>query len=148
MEVTRVRPPASRAWYSEAVRALNPWKGTTTTGNWSPLALWMVMMRTASSPWGRGTFSSPPLSFFVKPFTSETCPLPQNFEVLKALSQASGGQYCDKDQINEVLSSLEVKLTEEERMFYRNLYDSPYLLAALMGLLVADWILRKTRNMV
>lgn len=91
--------------------------------------------------------SSPPFSFFVKPFTPETFPLPQNFDGLKALSQASGGQYCGRDNINEVLSSIEIKMSQEERMLYRNLYDSPYLLAALMGLLVVDWILRKMRNM-
>ena len=34
-------------------------KGTTTTGNSSPLDLWMVMIRTASMFSGRGTFSSP-----------------------------------------------------------------------------------------
>ena len=90
---------------------------------------------------------SPPFSFFVKPFTPETSPLPQNFDLLKALSQTSGGQFCDSDKLNEVLSSIEIKTSREDRITYRNLYDSPGLLAVLMGLLVADWILRKRRSM-
>jgi hypothetical protein len=90
---------------------------------------------------------SAPFSFFVKPFTPETSPGPQAFDALRALSKASGGQFCDKARINEVLSALEVKTSQEERVIYHNLYDSPFLLAALMMLLGADWILRKRRNM-
>jgi len=90
---------------------------------------------------------STPFSFFVKPFSPETSPVAQNFAALKALSQTSGGQFCTKDTLNEVLSAVEVKESKEDRVLYNNLYDSPFLLAALIGLLGADWIIRKWRNM-
>jgi hypothetical protein len=91
--------------------------------------------------------SSAPFSFIVKPFTPETSPRAENFEGLKALSRISGGQFCEQDKISEVLSSLEIKASKEDRVIYNNLYDSPYLLAALMSLLGLDWIIRKRRNM-
>lgn len=90
---------------------------------------------------------SGPFSFFVKPFTPETSPRGQNVELLKTLSQSSGGQFLEKEKINDVLTALEIKTAEEERVTYNSLWDSPFVLVALMALLGADWILRKRRNM-
>ena len=90
---------------------------------------------------------SGPFSFFVKPFTPETSPRGQNETVLKALAQASGGQFLEKDRLNDVLMALNIHTAEEERVIYNSLWDSPFILGGLMFLLAIDWIVRKRRNM-
>ena len=90
---------------------------------------------------------SGPFSFFVKPFTPETSPRGQNEAVLRALAQASGGQFLEKEKLNDVLMALNIRTAEEERVIYQSLWDSPFMLAALMLLLALDWIARKRRNM-
>jgi hypothetical protein len=90
---------------------------------------------------------SPPFSFYVKPFTPETSPKPQAVEVLRQLAKASGGQFCEQDQLDQVLSNLDIKASQEERVSYDSLWNTPFVLGGLMLLLSADWILRKRRNM-
>jgi len=91
--------------------------------------------------------TSAPFSFYVKPFSPETAPRPQAFEILRQLAKSSGGQFCEQDQLNDVLSALDVKTSEEERISYNSLWNTPFILGGLMLLLSADWILRKQRNM-
>jgi hypothetical protein len=90
---------------------------------------------------------SPPFSFYVKPFTPETNPRPQAVEVLQLLAKASGGQFCEQDQLDQVLSGLDVKTTEEQHVSYNSLWNTPFILGGLMLLLSADWMLRKRRDM-
>jgi len=90
---------------------------------------------------------SGPFSFFVKPFTPETSPRGQNEAVLKALAQASGGQFLEKERVNEVLMGLNIRTSEEERVIYQSLWDSPFILGGLILLLALDWIMRKRKNM-
>lgn len=90
---------------------------------------------------------SPPFSFYVKPFTPETSPRPQDVEVLRQLAKASGGQFCEVDQLDQVLSGLDIKTSQEERVSYNSLWNTPFILGGLMLLLSLDWILRKQRNM-
>jgi hypothetical protein len=90
---------------------------------------------------------SPPFSFYVKPFTPETSPRPQAVEVLRQLAKASGGQFCEQDQLDPVLSALDIKTSEEVRVSFNSLWNTPFILGGLMLLLSADWILRKQRNM-
>ena len=101
----------------------------------------------ASVTAGGHKIESSPFSFVVKPFTPETSPHPQNVEILRMLSQTSGGQFCEKDKLNEALMALNVKNAEEERVSYKSLWDSLFMLVALMSLLAAEWILRKRRKM-
>jgi hypothetical protein len=95
---------------------------------------------------GRG-IESPPFSFYVKPFTPETSPKPQAVGVLEQLAKASGGRFCEVDQLDEVLSGLEIKASEQERVSYDTLWDTPFILGGLMLLLSVDWMVRKQRNM-
>jgi hypothetical protein len=90
---------------------------------------------------------SPPFSFYVKPFTPETSPIPQNVEVLRQLAKASGGQFCEVDQLDPLLSGLPIQPSEQERLSYNSLWDTPFILGGLLLLLSAEWILRKQRNM-
>ena len=91
--------------------------------------------------------TSPPFSFYVKPFTPETSPRPQDVEVLQQLAKASGGVFCEQDQLDAVLSGIDIKNTEQERVDYTSLWNTPFILGGLMLLLSLDWILRKQRNM-
>ncbi len=93
------------------------------------------------------SIESPPFSFYVKPFTPETSPRPQAVEILRQLAKASGGQFCEQDQLDQVLSALDVKTSQEERVNYNSLWNTPFILGGLMLLLSVDWILRKRRNM-
>ena len=91
--------------------------------------------------------ASGPFSFFVKPFTPETSPRGQNETLLRALAQASKGEFLEKERLNDVLMALKIQTSEEERVIYNSLWDSPFMLGGLMVLLAIDWILRKRRNM-
>jgi hypothetical protein len=90
---------------------------------------------------------SPPFSFYVKPFTPETTPRPQAVELLRQLAKASGGQFCEQDQLDPVLSALELKPSEVDRLTYDTLWNTPFILGGLMLFLSLDWILRKRRDM-
>ncbi len=90
---------------------------------------------------------SPPFSFYVKPFTPETSPIPQDIPVLQQLAKASGGQFCEVDQLDDVLSNIDIKTSQEERVSYNSLWNTPFILGGLMLLLGTDWILRKRRNL-
>jgi hypothetical protein len=63
------------------------------------------------------------------------------------LAKASGGQFCEQDQLDQALSVLDIKSTEEERVSFNSLWNTPFILGGLMLLLSADWILRKQRDM-
>jgi len=91
--------------------------------------------------------TSPPFSFYVKPFSPENAPRPQAVEVLRQLAKSSDGQFCEQDQLDEVLSALDVKSSQEERVSFNSLWNTPFIIGGLMLLLSADWILRKQRNM-
>jgi hypothetical protein len=90
---------------------------------------------------------SPAFSFYVKPFTPETAPRPQNVELLQQLAKSSGGQFCEPDQLDAALSSLDMNPALQERISYCSLWDTPFVLGGLMLLLVTEWTLRKRRQM-
>jgi hypothetical protein len=90
---------------------------------------------------------SPPFSFYVKPFTPETSPTPQAVALLEQLAKASGGQFCEPEQLDQALSALDIRTSRQERVSYTSLWNTPFILGGLMLLLSADWILRKQRNM-
>ena len=91
--------------------------------------------------------SSPAFSFYVKPFTPESAPRPQNVELLQQLAKTSGGQFCEPSQLDAALASIDLKPSRQETIRYDSLWDSPFVLAGLMLLLISDWILRKHRQM-
>jgi hypothetical protein len=71
-----------------------------------------------------------------------------NAEVLKALARSSGGDYfTDLARLNETLSGLRVKTSEEETVQYRSLWQTWGIIACLMALLSLEWSLRKWRNL-
>ena len=87
---------------------------------------------------------SPPFSFYVKPFTPETSPRPQAVDVLQQLAKASNGQFCDQDQLDQVLSGIDIKNSQEEHVTYNSLWNTPFILGGLMLLLSAVMLMTMT----
>jgi len=94
------------------------------------------------------TVTSQPLSFFVKPYSPESAPRPAKIEVLQTLAKATDGQFYDNlDRMDEGLSSLRLKASEESNSEYKTLWRHWPILVAIMVLLALSWGLRKSRNM-
>jgi hypothetical protein len=88
------------------------------------------------------------ISFYVKSFSPESAPRPANAEVLKAIAKSSGGQYFeDLQSLNDELRSLTFKPVEEELSEYNSLWQDPRIIALMMVLAAAAWIIRKLNNM-
>lgn len=90
---------------------------------------------------------SQPYSFFVKPFTPETNPKPARSDLLQAISRASQGRFCEKEEIDGVLSALSFKSEQTERVIYNSLWNNPWILGLIVLLLTIEWMLRRLRNM-
>ncbi len=93
------------------------------------------------------TLQSEPLSFYVKPYTPEAEPRPADVDLLKRLSAASGGRFCEAAELDGVLSNLAVHQIDEERVTYATLWNTHLILTCLMTFLSLEWTLRKVRNM-
>ena len=55
------------------------------------------------------SIESPAFSFYVKPFTPETAPRPQNVELLQQMAKSSGGQFCEPDDLEAALESVNLE---------------------------------------
>lgn len=103
---------------------------------------------TAITEIGGKKIESDPVSFFVKPFTPESIPRPANIEVLKALARKSNGKFFDElEDLNETLSSLQFKSSEEESVKYSSLWQNLLIISCLLAFLSVEWGIRKWRNM-
>ena len=67
--------------------------------------------------------------------------------LLKNLAESSGGQFCEPEEVNKVLSALKVSSRQESHVDYLSLWQHWMVITCLMALLVIEWVLRKTRNM-
>lgn len=90
---------------------------------------------------------SEPYTFFVKPFTPETNPKPARADLLQAISRASQGRFCEKAEIDQVLSALTFKAEQTERVIYNSLWNNPWMLGLMVLLLTIEWLTRRLRNM-
>jgi hypothetical protein len=94
------------------------------------------------------TLSSEPFGFFVRPYSPETMPRPAKVEALQAISLASGGQFFESpDALNDGLSKLKLRATEEKMAEYSTLWRRWPVVTGLMLMLAASWAMRKFRNM-
>lgn len=88
------------------------------------------------------------VSYFVKPFTPESAPLPANAAVLKRLASSSKGAYVESpDALNRLLASFEFASREEDRVEFRCIWQNWWVLSCLIGLLCGEWMLRKWRDL-
>jgi len=86
-------------------------------------------------------------SFFVKPYSPELEPRPANTALLQALCESSGGRFCAPEELEAALLALPVPTVQEARVLFRTLWNTTAVLACLIGLLVVEWTLRKSRNL-
>jgi hypothetical protein len=92
--------------------------------------------------------TSKPMSFFVKPFSPETSPRPANFEILQAISSASGGSYFETPEaLNSALTNFDLKAKEENFSEFHTLWRNGPVVAIVMLLFAATWFARRTRQM-
>ena len=85
-------------------------------------------------------------SFFLGD-SPETMPKAANITALQTLARASGGKFCEFNELNPTLSALHFAQQEEQRVIYRTLWNNWVILAALVSLLVVEWALRRWRNL-
>ena len=96
---------------------------------------------------GKG-ISSDPISFLVRPYSPESVPRAINVPVLKNIARQSQGDFFnDLDALNDRLSSMTFTQIEEKISEYRSLWQHPVMLALLMAVVTAGWIVRKLNNM-
>lgn len=125
-------PGNERSWYTTTFEARQPGLHTA-----------LAVMES-----GGERRESSPISFFVKPYTPETIPGPADSELLETLAARSNGRFFpDIASLQDALSRLDFTIREEELSEYRTYWQHGLVLAALMALLVAEWILRKLKNM-
>ena len=92
--------------------------------------------------------TSKPMSFFVKPFSPETSPRPANFEVLQAISSASGGSYFETPEaLNSALTNFDLKAKEENFSEFHTLWRNGPVAAIVMLLFASTWFARRKRQM-
>jgi uncharacterized membrane protein len=106
--------------------------------------LYRAVARTEAN---KTAIESTPFSFFVKPYTPESNPRAANTELLKKLSAASGGAFCEPEELGGILSKLKVTTREEQRVTFSSLWDTIPVLGCLIALLTVEWIVRRSRNL-
>jgi len=103
---------------------------------------------TATAKLDGKTVTSKPMSFFVKPFSPETSPRPANFEVLQAISSASGGSYFETPEaLNSAMMNFNLKAKEESFSEFQTLWRNWPAVVIVMLLFAATWFARRTRQM-
>ncbi len=90
---------------------------------------------------------STPCLFAVRSVSQETVLKPINEKALRNLARTSGGSYASVDAMGATLGELTVREKSERKLEYRSLWQTPFMVALLIGLLTAEWVFRKLRNM-
>lgn len=101
----------------------------------------------ATTEIGGRKLDSGSFSFFIKPFTPESAPRSPAVKVLTSIATASKGQFCEPDELNDLLSALQVKSDEEEKVSYKSLWNNWPIMACLIALIALEWVIRKLKNM-
>lgn len=107
-------------------------------GNWKAVAAVEIDGR---------RIESSPCFFSARAVSQETVERPADTRVLRALARSGGGRYAPPAELDAVLRDLHVVEKQERRMEYTSLWQNPWLLACLIGLLALEWITRKLGNM-
>jgi len=87
------------------------------------------------------------LVFEVIPFEKELLETRQNIPLLREMASASGGRYVTVsglDSLKEILNTTPQRIRVRKTL---NLWDSIYLLMAILGLIFLEWTLRKFKGL-
>jgi uncharacterized membrane protein len=101
----------------------------------------------ATAKIGDKTIESAPFGFHVQSFTMETSPRPANAALLQAIAKASGGRFCEMDEVNAVLAGIEARPESDRRVTYSTMWNTVTMIGLLMGLLAVEWLARKWKNL-
>jgi uncharacterized membrane protein len=86
--------------------------------------------------------------FLVETYTLEDSDLKTNFDLLKRMSEVSGGKYYDKDQIANLSNDLKLTEKEEQKTREIQLWNNPLLLAIFVLCLSVEWAIRKRSQLL
>jgi len=86
--------------------------------------------------------------FTVEEYSLEDADLNTDFDLLKKMAEVSGGKFYEKDQIENLVTDLELAERQEERTKQIQLWNHPILLILFIGCLSAEWTIRKRAQLL
>jgi hypothetical protein len=86
--------------------------------------------------------------FTVEEYSLEDADLNTDFDLLKKMAEVSGGKFYEKDQIENLVTDLELAERQEERTKQIQLWNHPILLILFIGCLSAEWAIRKRAQLL
>jgi hypothetical protein len=86
--------------------------------------------------------------FTVEEYSLEDAELGTDFDLLRKMSEVSGGKFYEKDQIGNLVTDLELPEKQEERTKEIQLWNHPILLILFIGCMSAEWAIRKRAQLL
>jgi uncharacterized membrane protein len=80
--------------------------------------------------------------FYVIPSSEEFGRLAANIDLLKDIADATGGTYYDLEKFDAFLKSYKPQAVKEKVKVTRMAVDYPFILMALLGMIIAEWVIR------
>ena len=82
-----------------------------------------------------------------KQLSAELANVSCNRELLTQLSEFSGGQVVEPADTDELLTLIQPRDEQQEKIQERTLWDHWLVLCGLFGLLTAEWVVRKLNGL-
>jgi hypothetical protein len=86
-------------------------------------------------------------AFEIEPFALEDSDVRRRSSVLRRLAEATGGAYVTPETLDELPDELPLERVGRSRTTEIELWDTPWLLTAFVGLLSIEWALRRRKGM-
>ncbi len=96
---------------------------------------------------GTQSIGSAKSEFWVAPSTEEFHNAQLNADLLKRLSHATGGRYYSPENTRTLAEDISYIDTGSSRLEEKDLWDMPFNFLLLVGLVSAEWILRKRKGL-
>ncbi len=81
-------------------------------------------------------------------YSLEDADLSTDFDLLRKMAEVSGGNFYEKDQIENLPDDLELVERHQERTREIQLWNHPILLILVIGCLSAEWAIRKRAQLL
>jgi len=86
--------------------------------------------------------------FLVEEYSVEDSDLKTDFDLLKRIAEVSGGEYYQKEQIENLTGDLNLVEKEKQRTKEIQLWNHPLLLAIFVLCLSIEWAVRKRSQLL
>ncbi|MBD3368674.1 MAG: hypothetical protein GF405_10975 [Candidatus Eisenbacteria bacterium] len=86
-------------------------------------------------------------TFEVEPFALEDADVRRRSSVLRRLAEVTGGAYVTPETLDDLPAELPLERVVRRRSKEYELWDTPWLLTAFVGLLSIEWALRRRKGM-